>query len=185
MGVLDKAAKYNIFLGKDFEIKLLERGLILINDPKYYEISSDGGDLVKSLTLVAGLKKIRHYPFYNEIVFLLNDQGQSFTLKNVLTIVETISYNKLTPHLKGGGEYLPKIVEILKGVKVQDIDLFSPLANLMCYFLKNRTLVPLYAEEKGIVLISQEIVKSIHNCLLGIMSSTLHDSLDIFTVCEI
>lgn len=76
VNILDKSTKFNLFLGKDFEVKILNRGLFLLDQQSTagsnaYTVSSDSGDLVRALTLVAGLKKIRHIPFYAKILTLL------------------------------------------------------------------------------------------------------------------
>ncbi|KAL4482139.1 hypothetical protein ABPG72_014952 [Tetrahymena utriculariae] len=182
VGVIDKAVKYNIFLSKDFEIKLLNHGLNLINNQKYYSIKSDEGDLIRALTLVAGLKKIKHLSFYESIIEII--KKEDISKKNLLTIIETLTYNKLLPQLKNGSDITECLAKLAQ-LTPNDLEIFSPISNLICYYLKNKQTIALYDQNAKFSTVSEQIFKSVHNCLYTLISQQTPDKLDVFLIAEI
>lgn len=53
------------------------------------------GDFLKALILVCGLKKVKNINFYERSFDILEANIENVSIKNVLTICETLCYNKL------------------------------------------------------------------------------------------
>jgi len=110
-----------------------------------YKVESDKGDLVRALTLVSGLKKIRHIPFYEFVLSLLHKSSKEISLKNLVTILETLCYNKIASTLRESSKILPELlVEVKDRLTINDLEIFPNAANLAVYFYKNSDKVQLY-----------------------------------------
>jgi len=142
---------------------MLEKGMRIVIQGETYKVESDKGDLVRALTLVSGLKKIRHIPFYEFVLNFIHKSSKDISLKNIVTILETLCYNKIASTLRESNKILPELlVEVKDRLTINDIEIFPNAANLAVYFYKNSDKVQLYLSLKKPAKL---VIRGIHELL--------------------
>lgn len=93
IAIFDRSQKYNIHLNDELKKNLLGNVESIIKN--YFKVYEDNGDKLRGIILILSMTKNFSIQFYKEAIKIIILQHNQISLKNHVTMMESLIYNKI------------------------------------------------------------------------------------------
>ena len=164
--LLHKIQLFTLFNKKGLESKILDRSIqIFENDYNF----SDTGNLLKTVLLVVSLQKIRHDNFYDRIFVLINNNIDKIGYFNLITMLESYTYNKMLLKATGNEKVLRMLNKLNNLTNVEEAQYISKVINVYTFINKMKPMIKDNDFVENFEKVFDEIINKIYKILFEVI----------------